>query len=300
MLVAIAVGLLTFIPWVPTFVYQARHTGTPWGKAVLPAAPIGLTLQDFAGGQQQEGWILLVSLIVLLFVGAFGLASRAGHIDLDLHGQPGIRWEAAIGAATLVMGTTLTYLGHNAFQTRYASVVLPFFILIVARGITCFSDVRVRALFIVGIVVLGWIGNVRNYRSDRTSATKVAPIIKREARPGDIVLYCPDQVGPAVHRLLGKGFDEVTYPKLRKPAFIDWVDYKAVLARHKPAVVAQQVLALAGNHTIWYVSAPGYTTHKQSCTALTTAFAQVRKEIVRVVSDPNAFEKQGLQEFPGN
>jgi hypothetical protein len=228
------------------------------------------------------------------------VSTRKGHIELDVHGSPGIRWEAAMGGATLVIGTTLSYLSHNAFQTRYASVVLPFFVLLVARGIMCLSDARVRAVCIVGIVVLGWIGNVRNVRSDRTSATKVAPIIKREAKPGDIVLYCPDQVGPAVHRLLGKGFDEVTYPKLRKPAFVDWVDYKAVLARHKPAQVAQQVLALAGNHTIWYVSAPGYTTHKQSCTALATAFSAVRRGIVLVASDPNAFEKQGLQEFPGN
>jgi mannosyltransferase len=179
--------------------------------------------------------------------------------------------------------------------------VLPFFVLLVARGITCFADARVRAMFLAGIVVLGWIGNVRNIRSDRTSAPKVASVIKREAKPGDIVLYCPDQVGPAVHRLLGKGYDEVTYPKLRKPAFVDWVDYKAVLRRpsSKPAVVAQKVLDLAGSHTIWYVSAPGYTTHQHSCNLLTDEFAKVRKEIVRVQSDPNAFEKQGLQEFPG-
>jgi hypothetical protein len=92
----------------------------------------------------------------------------------------------------------------------------------------------------------------------------------------------------------------MTYPRLLKPALVDWVDYKAVLRRHKPADVAQQVLDLAGDHTIWYVSAPGYMTHKHSCDEVSTTLAQSRKKVLRVQSDPNAFEKQGLQEFPGS
>ena len=30
-LAALAVGVLAFAPWVPTFLYQSKHTGTPWG-----------------------------------------------------------------------------------------------------------------------------------------------------------------------------------------------------------------------------------------------------------------------------
>ena len=33
-LVAVAVGGLAFVPWLPTFIYQSKHTGTPWA---LPA-----------------------------------------------------------------------------------------------------------------------------------------------------------------------------------------------------------------------------------------------------------------------
>ncbi len=29
---ALAVGCLTFLPWVPTFLFQSHHTGTPWAK----------------------------------------------------------------------------------------------------------------------------------------------------------------------------------------------------------------------------------------------------------------------------
>ncbi len=29
-LIAVAVGCLLFVPWLPTFLYQTKHTGTPW------------------------------------------------------------------------------------------------------------------------------------------------------------------------------------------------------------------------------------------------------------------------------
>ena len=46
-LAALAVGVLAFAPWVPTFLYQSKHTGTPWGApanfAALTNAVTGFT-----------------------------------------------------------------------------------------------------------------------------------------------------------------------------------------------------------------------------------------------------------------
>src|SRR6476469_2994152 len=36
--VALFVGALTFVPWLPTFRYQEVHTGTPWGAVVSPVS----------------------------------------------------------------------------------------------------------------------------------------------------------------------------------------------------------------------------------------------------------------------
>ena len=297
MLVALCVGAATFVPWLPTFLYQAKYTGTPWGKPILPPVPIGLTFQDFSGGQQHEGWILLLGFIVLVFLGTFGASVNERHIDVDLQGQPSIRWEAAIGATALVIGTSAAWVSRSAFQSRYASIVFPFFVLVVAHGIDCFASRRVRTSIVVLVVALGFVGGVRNVTSNRTSAAKVAAILKREAKPGDIVFYCPDQIGPAVARLAPKHLDQMTYPKLRKPGLVDWVNYKSVLRHHKPATVAQQVLALAGTRTIWYVSAPGYTTHVGTCDAVSAALANARTMLVRYVAPTNDFEKPGLEEF---
>jgi hypothetical protein len=289
---------VTFIPWVPNFLYQAKHTGTPWAKPSLPPIPIGATFQDFAGGITHQGWILLIGFIVFMFLGVFGRPIDDWHIEVDLHSEPQVRWEAIVGAAALVIGTSAAWAARSAFEPRYASIVFPFFVLVVAQGITCFVAKRLRAWIVVLVVLLGLVGGVHNTNMQRTSAGVVGSLLRQHAKPGDVVLYCPDQVGPSVHRLAPPGLDEVTYPRLLRPALVDWVDYKKVLARHRPALVAQQVLARAGSHTIWYVSAPGYQTHVGTCDALSNALAKSRRMIVLANSPATSEEKPGLREFP--
>jgi mannosyltransferase len=298
MLVALAVGLATFIPWLPTFLYQAKHTGTPWAKPSLPPIPIGATFQDFSGGITHQGWILLIGFIVLMFLGTFGTPIDRWHIDIDLHGLPEVRWEAAIGAAALVIGTTAAWASRSGFEPRYASIVFPFFVLVVAHGITRFADSRARVWIVIVVVFLGFVGGIHNTNLQRTSAGHVAALLRANAKPGDVVLYCPDQVGPAVHRLAPPGLDEVTYPRLLKPGLVDWVDYKKVLAQHTPNEVAREVLARAGSHTIWYVSAPGYQTHVGTCDALSNALQKTRSLTVLFNSPATSDEKPGLKEFP--
>ena len=38
---AVSVGALTFAGWLPTFLEQSRHTGTPWATAEFPSGPVG-------------------------------------------------------------------------------------------------------------------------------------------------------------------------------------------------------------------------------------------------------------------
>lgn len=298
MLVAFVAGCATFLAWLPIFLYQSAHTGTPWGDPVLPGAPIGKSLMDFAGSTNHEGWLLSILTLGLLFLGVFGHAVDARRIEVDLHSDPGVRCEVIVGGATLVVGTTLTYLAGSAFQTRYAAIVFPFWILVVARGLTCFASYRVRTGVLVVAVALGLLGGGRNLVEDRTQAGDVAAVLRAEARPGDVVLYCPDQLGPAVHRLTPAGLDEVTYPFFEPPERIDWVDYKERLATVEPIDVAREALERAGpEHAIWLVSGPGYTTHTGLCEVLAAELTQTRFPVGKVVPDVQVFEKPGLTLF---
>jgi hypothetical protein len=298
MLVAYVVGGLTFAPWLSTFLYQRAHTGTPWGEAVFPGVPFGYTFRDFAGGDVQEGWVLLIPLVGLLLLGLFGTARDRRHIDIDLRTVPGARWEAIVGGATLVVGLTLNYLNGGAFQSRYSALVFPFFIVVVARGVTTLADGRVQVGVLAVVIALGFVGGVRNVTTNRTQAGQVAAVLRAQAKPGDVIVYCPDQVGPAVHRLAPAGVDEVTFPSFRGPELIDWVDYKERVAAADPEAFAREALERAGPNALWLVSTPGYRTHPVVCGTLATLFGAARAGTTPVAPDDKLFEHPGLQRFP--
>jgi hypothetical protein len=288
---------------VPTFLYQRAHTGTPWGTRVLPGIPFGYTLRDFSGAasstsaDRQEGWILFFVLVPMLLLGVFGRAVDARRVEIDLHVPRETRVIAFLGGVGLLASLSLNYLAGGAFQSRYSAIVFPFFILLVARGFTMLTDTRVLAAVLVVAIGLGFAGGVRNVITQRTQAPEVAAVLRKDAQPGDLVVYCPDQIGPAVHRLAPAGLDQVVYPSFAGPERVDWVDYKQRLARADVTAFARTALERARGHPLWYVSAPGYITHVGTCEALSDAFAGARPRVQRTESDPLIFEKPALQMF---
>jgi hypothetical protein len=303
LLVATGIGLLAFVPWLPTFLYQNAHTGTPWGRAMLPTLPIAFTIRDFAGGVQigtdlPEAWALLFVVFTMLLLGVFGRATDEHRIEVDIRTQPESRLIALVGATGLVVSTSLAYISGSAFQTRYSAIVFPFFVLLVARGMSLFRDRRVLAGVIAAIVVFGFLGGARNVNTQRTQAGPVAAVLRSDARPGDVVVYCPDQLGPGVTRLAPKGLQQFTYPAFGNPRFVDWVDYAARLQKADPSAFANEALRRASGHTLWYVYSPLYITHPKSCLKLAEAFARERTPKQRIVSARRALERPLLEEFP--
>ena len=54
-IVAVVLGGVLFIPWLPGFLDQAQNTGTPWGRPERPTAVVMVSLQDFGGIPSPEG-----------------------------------------------------------------------------------------------------------------------------------------------------------------------------------------------------------------------------------------------------
>ncbi|MFN8036696.1 MAG: glycosyltransferase family 39 protein [Acidimicrobiia bacterium] len=305
-LVALAAGCVLFVPWLPTFSYQLQHTGTPWGSAVAPPTAFGVTFIEFSGGEHAETVVLIVLLVVLALLGLFGTAAGGRHVDLDLRTRPTVRWETATLLGALAVGTTWSFLGDSAFQGRYAAIVFPLFVLAVAAGTAVFGDRRVYAGVVAAVVLLGLVGGVRNAWTHRTQAYQVAAKIDDAAtgaRPGDVVVYCPDQVGPAVSRLLDRPdrLRQMVFPTGAAPDRIDWVDYAKRNTQADPEAFAQSVLRAAGTHDVWYVYAPGYKTFEGKCEALQAALQTARPHPVPLVlPDSQLFEFQGLVRYPGS
>jgi mannosyltransferase len=265
-LAAVVVGCLTFLPWVPTFIYQSKHTGTPWAVPADFAALVN-AVTSFAGGATNQGRALALLYFALAGLGLFGLAGGMRHVILDLRTRPNGRGLALVTVGTLAAAVIGGYISRSAFQARYASVIFVFLALLVAMGFATFSDQRIRAGVMAATVIFGIAGSVPNIWTSRTQAGQVSAALATLGHSGDVVAYCPDQLGPSVSRLLPVGrYRQITFPRETGPQFVNWVDYAAATAAGNPAHFAARLETMAGpTHSIFYVWAPGYETYHTKC-----------------------------------
>jgi hypothetical protein len=290
---ALVVGALTFIPWIPTFLDQVRHTGTPWGAPVSPVGSTAEAVKSFGGNTHAVGWALL--LMVVLAVFARGLDRR--HLEIDLWTQKGIRLEIGIGLVTLGVGLALARLSGTTFEARYAAVMFPLFLLTAAFGTTVFTSRPFRYVVIGVLVVGGFWGGTSNALRSRTQAYEVRNAIEANGRPGDLVVYCPDSIGTDVSRILRPGFDEVGMPGFTRPGRIDWIDYSDRVDAMRPLDVTKEIVQRAGDHDIWFVYTDGTQSIDTKCGQIADALAILRPRLRPVEPDSFFFEHQGLYRF---
>jgi mannosyltransferase len=133
----------------------------------------------------------------------------------------------------------------------------------------------------------------------RTQAAEVARALA-SATPGDTVLFCPDQLGPAVSRLAPAGLDLVGYPDLAPADRVDWTDYAERNRAADPAVVAARVSARAGGQAVYVVSSRGYRVPSDTdCLWLRQALTALRGDPEQVVQrDPGEGEGMRMHRFP--
>jgi hypothetical protein len=296
-LLAVMAGGLLFVPWLPEFAYQMAHTGTPWGGPATAQALFD-TVFEFAGGFWDPAIVLGLVLYVLIAFALLGRAVDRRRIELDLHLRPDARVLALAGFGTLAVAIVAGLVTRSAFAVRYASVLFVFVVLLAALGTRVLLDPRLYRGVVVLAAVLGLAATFPNVVGDRTSAARVARIIRAQARPGDVVAYCPDQLGPSVSRLLPAdgGLVQLTYPNAGSPDRIDWVGYSARNHASRTEPFAQMLLARAGpTHTIWLVWAPGYHTFGGKCPTLVTRLERARADTQRVLNvSTKYFERPGL------
>lgn len=301
---ALVVAGLAYLPWLPTLRFQAGHTGTPWGDPILPWSGLAWHVDALGGPPipaHGEAQVFAYALVLLLALGLFGKGVDRHHVDLDVRTRPRARWLMVAAYGTFLLALVASYAAGAAFDPRYSAVMVPLVLVVIAMGIDTFVGDVVRTGVLAVVVAVGLVGGVRVVLDQRTQAGQVAAVIRAEAEPGDVVLYCPDQLGPSSDRLLAgtRGLRQVTYPRLTGPEFVNWIDYRDVITATPTAEVAQRVLDLAGDHTIWYVMAPGYRSFDARCEELGIAIGAARPAVGRVGVDASMyFEYPGLTEYP--
>jgi mannosyltransferase len=282
---AVAAGGLFFVPWLPTFLEQAASTGTPWGLPARPAELATTSLVDFGGGGAGEAGLLGALTAVLVLLALLGQSVDGRRIVLDLRTRPRIRAEAAVIALTLALASLGSWLTASATASRYLSVLFPLHVVLTGVGVAVFASRTVRVLVLSVLVGLGAVGGVRNVVFQRTQGGEIAAAINAGGTDGDLVAFCPDQLGPATVRHLDERFRTVTYPDFGRPELVDWSDYAARQRRSDPAAFAEGLLERAGGRTIWFAWAGGHRTHGRLCETAAAALRGERPADTVVVDD---------------
>lgn len=274
---AMVAGSLLWLPWFPVFAFQALHTGTPWTSPASPGDLLGV-FADYSGGGAW-GVLLMFATFALFVVGTFGRTAAPGTVVtvespdgrtrqmpagpavvIELKPRPGMAPVVTVAVGTLVLAVVFGMVANAAFVARYTAVVLPLFLLVMATGVAVIPGRRFRVGCIAVLCLAGLLTGRTENSQQRTQAVQVAAILNAQAQPGDVVVYCPDQLGPAVDRLLRvPGVTEITFPRAIGPQRVDWVDYKKVIAHTDVSQFAQDALArVPTGRTLWLVWRDGY------------------------------------------
>ncbi|MDQ4132867.1 MAG: glycosyltransferase family 39 protein [Actinomycetota bacterium] len=299
LLAALGVGCALFLPWLPSFLYQLAHTATPWGNPAGAREFFDTTFQ-FTGGFWDPGFILGLVAWALIALALLGRPIDDRRVELDLRTRPESRRLAVAGFGSLAVAIVLGQVIQSAFAARYTAVLFPYVILLVALGATRFASPRVYGAVLAVAVVLGAIAIVPGVFGERTTAPKIARILETSARPGDVVAYCPDQMGPSVSRLLeGRDLVQLTFPNAGRPERVDWVDYGKRNRAAKVEPFVQLLLDRAGpERNIWLVWAPGYRTFGTKCSAMSDRLEEARPDMTRRLKlTRKYFEHPGLIQF---
>ena len=268
--VSMAAGALAFLPWAPSFWFQLRHTGNPWGSPPGTAA-VELAIRGYAGLHSPVTPALAV---VLTGITGAVLLSRWTDGPSGRSPAPAL---AAVALATIVIGALALGITGDGFASRHAAVVFPLFLLAVAGGISSLEPAPARSVLLGVTAALALGAGWAAVTAPRTQAGDIAAILGRRAAPGDVVATCPDQLMPALARLLpGTSID--TLPGANPPGRIDWRDYRARVRAAQPAALAAHLDSQAGAGSVWLVWSPSYAGIERQCSRLHRELLRLRPE----------------------
>jgi mannosyltransferase len=297
---ALVTGLVGFVPWLPILRFQTAHTGAPWTAPPSFNAVLD-TVAAWAGGDSPLARVAGLAMLALAVLAVLG---RRGTRRTIVIGPPVAR--EPLRLLGIVFGVVLVaivdaMITKQASVPRYTSVVIGLFVVVVAIGIQVLPSQRSRRIVVAALALIGLGVGAATVGQPRTQVGQVAAVLESSSHPGDVVLYCPDQLGPSAARLLAPslGLRQVVYPTFAAPNRVDWVDYAERMSLGDPTQVAADADQLAGRHTIWLEWSAGYRSVRSACGAVLAQLGVIRGlPYIAVSRDARISESMSLDEFP--
>ncbi len=231
-----------FLPWLPTLLYQATHTGSPWDTAPNFGAPVQISRNLMGGDRATTALVLGASLGLAAL---FARSRRRSEEALSM-------WAMMIlPIGTLGFGWIVSRFSP-AWQYRYFAPVLAALLLLAAWGLARAKGVGLIALLLTVVFWANPASFTPQYKSDmRDVAGEMAPLLHR----GDLVIMGqPEQAPLAWYYLPGDlRFADVTGPST-DPQSMNWVHALSRMQHANPqATLSPLIASLSPGQQILFV-----------------------------------------------
>jgi mannosyltransferase len=223
-------GIL-YLPWVPTLLYQATHTGSPWDSAPNFGAPVQISRNLMGGDRATTALVLAAAIGLAPF---FTKAYRRSREALGM-------WILVLlPIGTLGFGWIVSRFSP-AWQYRYFAPILGALLLLAAWGMARAKGVGLIALLLIVIFWANPTSYTPTYKSDMRD---VAGEMAARLHPGDlVVLGQPEQVPLAWYYLPAKvRFADVTGPS-KDPQSMNWIDALSRMKHANPSATLAPLVA---------------------------------------------------------
>lgn len=220
-----------YLPWIPTLLYQATHTGSPWDTAPNFGAPVQISRNLMGGDRATVALVLAASIGLAPFFTRLLRRSREAQVMWLLILLP-------IG--TLGFGWIVSRFSP-AWQYRYFAPVLGALLLLAAWGMSRAKGVGLIALILVVIFWANPGSFTPQYKSDmKDVAAEMAPRLHQ----GDLVISGQPEQVPLMWYYLPSGlrFADTTGPST-DPQSMNWVHALNRLKHAQAAATLEPLIA---------------------------------------------------------
>ena len=216
---------VAFAPWVPTLLFQARHTGAPW--ALEPTVESLTTAPErLLGGEA------LVALGLAAGAGLVALVGGRSVRRLPPEGRSVLAL-AVITVATIVLAWAASQ-ANPAWAVRYLAVALPPLLALAAVGLGAAGRLGLAGTVLVCAL---WIGD--DPPPEKSNVREVAAAVAPALAPGDLVISTQPEQAPVLAYYLERDAPSgLRYATLTGPladlGVTDWRDGEERLSETSP------------------------------------------------------------------
>jgi len=224
---AIAFGLafLLYLPWIPTLLYQAAHTGAPWLNSPRFGVAVQVSKSLLGGG---------TATVALVLAAGSGLAAIVLG-KTDDREKRALYAVAALAIFTLAVAWLFSQVSP-AWTTRYLGATLGPLLILAALGLSRAGTLGLVAL----VIILGiWAIPKTSTLENKSNAADLAAAVQGTLKPKDLVVTLQPEQAPLMHYHLPGGLqDDLTEAtqlgEIETKGVMDWRDVQERLEEATP------------------------------------------------------------------